>query len=384
MARSRNTQQADGKCIIDYFAELPDPRKKVNRQHKLLDVVVITVCAAICGADEWTEVEDFGCGREEWFRQFLDLPNGIPSHDTFGRVFSLLDPQAFQTCLFNWVKAAFKIEDAQVIAIDGKTARRSGDGKLGKKALHMVSAWATANHVVLGQVKTEEKSNEITAIPELLALLNIKDCTVTIDAMGCQKNIARMIIDGGGHYIFGLKGNQSGLLEEAKKLFSEVGDEKFDDVRQRYRKTIDRGHGRREVREHLVIEDLMPTKRGKDWPGLRCFGRVTSERTADGKTGTEERYYVTSLPCNAKVFAESVRAHWGIENSLHWCLDVAFNEDDSRIRIGNAQENMGILRRFTMGLLKNEKTHKRGIKNKRKMAGWSNDYLLKVLGVSTC
>jgi predicted transposase YbfD/YdcC len=367
--------------LIAYFAELPDPRSDINRRHNLVDLVTIAVCAATCGADEWTEVAEFGRIREEWFRQYLELPFGIPSHDTFGRVFALLDPQAFQESLLGWLTAVFDIKDAQVIAIDGKTARRSGDNRLGKKALHMVSAWATESSIVLGQVKTAEKSNEITAIPELLDMIDIEGATVTIDAMGCQREIVEKIIEKGGDYIIGLKRNQGNLHGRAVKLFEEVAGENFHCVRQRHKTTVEHGHGRTEVRDHTIIQDLFTSEQDEAWAGLRCFGRVVYQRTVDGKVNEEVRYYITSLPCAAKSFAERVRAHWSIENSLHWSLDVSFGEDSSRIRTGNAQENMNTLRKFTLSLLKNETSNKRGIKNKRKCAGWDPGYMLKVLGV---
>lgn len=367
--------------LIEYFAELPDPRSDINRQHNLVDLVTIAVCAATCGADQWTEVAEFGRIREEWFRQYLELPFGIPSHDTFGRVFALLDPQAFQESLLGWLTAVFDIKDAQVIAIDGKTARRSGDNRLGKKALHMVSAWATENSIVLGQVKTAEKSNEITAIPELLDMIDVEGATVTIDAMGCQREIVEKIVEKGGDYIIGLKKNQGKLYDRAVELFREVAGKQFDCVRQRHKLTTDHGHGRTEVRDHIIIRDLFTFQEDEAWTGLQCFGRVIYQRTVDGKMNEEVRYYITSLPCVAKSFAEKVRAHWSIENSLHWSLDVSFGEDNSRIRIGNAQENMNTLRKFTLSLLKNETSNKRGIKNKRKCAGWDPGYMLKVLGV---
>ena len=365
-----------------YFATLDDPRQEINQRHKLIDIVVLAVCAAICGADKWTDVESFAKAKEEWYRQFLDLPSGIPSHDTFGRVFAHLDPEAFQEGLLNWLGAVFDLDIAQQIAIDGKTARRSGDQVLGKKALHMVSAWALDNQVVLGQVKTDDKSNEITAIPALLAMLDIEDCVISIDAMGCQKDIAEQIIDGGGDYVLGLKGNQGGLLKEAEALFDEAYGKPHDDVREATYRTTERGHGREEVREYQIMEDLFCSERRRSWKGLRCFGRVISTRTVKGKTSTEIRYYATSLRCHAKAFGKAVRSHWGIENSLHWSLDMAFREDESRVRKDHGATNMSILYRFALSLLKNERTHKRGIQGKRLLAGWDNAYLLKVLGVA--
>jgi predicted transposase YbfD/YdcC len=367
--------------LLEYVNKLEDPRSKTNQKHPLVNIVVIAICASIAGATKYTQVETFGKERREWLEEFLDLANGIPSHDTIGRIFHLLNPESFGKLFHSWIETVFGKLRPQVIAIDGKSARRSGDSCAGVGPLHMVSAWAAEDNIVLGQVKTADKSNEITAIPLLLEQLDIAKCTVTIDAMGCQKKIAEAIIEQQGDYVFGLKGNQSGLLEDAKKLFEEVegAGGKFDDVRESRCRTKDKGHGRVEVREVTVMRDHSLPARQKEWTGLRTFARVVSTRTLKGKTSNETRYYASSLPCSAKRMAKAIRQHWSIENSLHWCLDIAFREDESVTRKGHGPENLAILKRMTHSLLKNETTHKQGIEGKRFRAAISPEYMLKVL-----
>jgi predicted transposase YbfD/YdcC len=375
------TKEVKLDTLVEHLTELEDPRSNINQKHPLVNIVTIAICASIAGATQYTQIETFGKERSEWLAAYLDLTNGVPSHDTIGRVFRLLDPEAFNDLFHCWIDSVFGKLDPQVIAIDGKTARRSGDSASGIGPLHMVTAWATEDNIVLGQVKTEDKSNEITAIPLLLDQLDIKDCTVTIDAMGCQKKIAEKIIEKQGHYILGLKGNQSALLQEAKELFEEVESTayKLDGVRQSRCKTKEKGHGRKELREYTVMEDfyLPPDRNG--WIGLRTFARVISTREVKEKTSVETRYYASSLPCNAKIMANAIRQHWSIENSLHWCLDIAFREDESVTRKGNGPENQAILKRLTHSLLKNECTHKQGIEGKRFRAAISPEYMVKVL-----
>ena len=366
--------------IIDHFLELDDPRVNRKKEHLLIDIVVITICAVICGSDDWVSISQFGVVKQSWFQTFLKLPNGIASHDTFGRVFSLISPEKFQTCFRNWVQSIVSVFDNEIIALDGKTLRRSHNKVVGKNAIHMVSAWASQNRLTLGQVKTDEKSNEITAIPELLKVLDIKGCIVTIDAMGCQKAIARQIIDQEGDYAFSLKGNHGKLLESVESVFNKIEKQSYyENFNVDYYETKDSNHGRIEYRRHWITNEIEQIYKANEWEGLKSIGMVESERHANGKITKERRYYILSLDNKAKRFSEAVRAHWGIENSVHWVLDVAFREDESRARKGYSAENLSAVRHLATNLLRNEKTVKVGIKNKRLLAGWDNNYLYKVL-----
>lgn len=368
--------------IEHHFADLDDPRIDRTRLHKLSDIVVIAICAVICGADSWVDVETFGNAKYEWFKQFLELPNGIPSHDTFGRVFGALDPEQFQGCFLNWMNAVGEITKGQVIALDGKTLRRSHDKKLGKKAIVMVSAWATANHLVLGQRKVDEKSNEITAIPELLQVLEISGCIITIDAMGCQKEIAAEIVAQGADYVLALKANHGNLYEDVESLFDDLEESQFSAYEYDHERTVNKGHGRIESRECWVISDpdVLRLLRGtKDWEKLTSVVKVQAKRRTDQKTTIEDRYFLASLPGDAEKLLDSTRTHWGIENGLHWVLDIAFREDENRVRKGYGAQNLATLRHIAVNLLKQEKTAKVGVKTKRLRAGWDEAYLFTVL-----
>lgn len=370
--------------IKKHFSPLKDPRIKLKTSHKLIDIIVIAICAVICGADAWTQMEEFGKSKLKWFETFLELPKGIPSHNTFGRVFAIISTRLFQSCFQKWIQEVFEITDGQVIPIDGKTVRRSHNKKSDKSAIHMVHAWASANGVLLGQLKTKEKSNEITAIPELLKLLEVKGCIITIDAMGCQRDIAEAIIEKEADYILAVKGNQEKLEEAIKNTFDEAIKKDFEDMKHSTNQTVDEKHGRTEVRTCYVLPILylLGAEEFKNkWKNLTSIILIISERTIDGKTTVEHRFYISSLKKSAKIISSAIRKHWSVENSLHWSLDVAFREDQCRVRIGEAAENFSLLRKIALMYLKNETSLKGGIQTKRLRAGWDSKYLLKVLGV---
>ena len=315
-------------------------------------------------------------------QHYLDLPNGIPSHDTFGRVFARLDAEQFENCFIDWVRAVSDVVEGQIVAIDGKTIRRSHDRFIGKSAIHMVNAWASANRLILGQTKVDERSNEITAIPELLRVLDVSGCIVTIDAMGCQKDVATTIISQNADYVLALKRNQPELYQDVKDTFEQARRDGFANLKHDFYQTVDKGHGRIETRRCWAISDSAHINYVNDrqqWSNLTSLVMVESERLVEGQTSVKTRYYISSLPNRAEVLLGAVRGHWGIENSVHWVLDVTFGEDNSRVRKGNASENLSILRRFALNLLKRETTSKSSIAAKRKRAGWDTDYLRTVL-----
>ena len=368
--------------LSESFSGLDDPRTDRGKRHDLMDIISIAICAVIGGAEGWTDIELFAKCKYRWLKSFLNLSNGIPSHDTFARVFSRIDPQQFQNCFMDWVKRINELTQGQVIAIDGKTLRRSHDRNSAKAAVHMVSAWATENSLVLGQTKVAGKSNEITAIPELLKLLEVAGCIVTIDAMGCQKEIAKTIIERGAGYVLSLKKNQPRLYRDVRDMFADAGEDGFPGIAYDFHETVEKNHGRIEKRRCWTISEpdyLNYLNEGGQWKNLVSIGMVEAHRSVDGKTSVETRFYISSLPGDAKELLAATRGHWGIENSLHWVLDISFREDESRVRTGNAAENLALLRHMALNLLKQDTTAKASIKGKRKRAGWDSDYLLAVI-----
>ncbi len=387
-----------GPSLGAHFAALPDPRIDGTKRHRLLDVITIAICAVLCGADSWVDVELFGQAKLRWLRTFLALPHGIPSHDTFGRVFAALDPQAFEQCFLAWVRAVVTHTDGEIVALDGKTLRRSHNRGTDQAPLHLVSAWAAANRLVLGQIAVDAKSNEITAVPALLQVLALQGCIVTIDAMGCQRAIAQTIIDQGGDYVLTLKANQPTLHAAVETYFTQARANGFAGVPHGYQRTVDGGHGRVEIRQYWTVADPVwlatfdPT--GK-WAGLASVGLVECgpgrvwawssvglverERRTPTETTHEVHYYLSRLDGDVATFARAVRSHWGIENRLHWVLDIAFREDESRVRVGHAAENFAVLRHIALNLLRQDHSVKAGVKAKRLKAGWDEAYLLRLL-----
>ena len=362
--------------IISIFKQVEDPRSHINQLHNLIDILLIGIISVICGAETWKQMVGFAKSKEAFLKTFLELPQGIPSEDTINRVFSSIDSIQFETCFIEWVNSISDLSKGEIIAIDGKTLRGAkSDGK--KSPIHMVSAWACESNLVLGQIKTAEKSNEITAIPQLLDILDIAEQTITIDAMGTQKEIAKKIIDNNANYILAVKANQASLLENIEDEF-------------KFTKPIDInihediGHGRIETRTCSVITDFKFIEDKNDWEDLVSIIKIESVRefkNSDKETEKATRYYISNLEDNARIFQTSIRSHWAVENKLHWTLDVAFSEDASRKRNHNAAQNYSVLLKIALNLLKNEKTEKQGVKGKRLKAGWDNQYLLKVLKI---
>lgn len=364
-----------------HFAVLSDPRVARTKKHLLSDILFIAICTIACDGEGFTDMEVFGRAKEEWLRKYLELPGGIPSHDTFGRVFSIIDPEAFTECFVNWTQAIHTATAGEVVALDGKTVRHSFDTATGKSALHLVSAWASENGLALGQVKVDDKSNEITAIPKLLEMIDVKGRIITTDAMGCQKDIVKRIIDKNGDYVLCLKGNQESLHDEVKFFFEECRAADFKDVDHSYFDSVEKDHGRIEIRRCWVVEDdaIRWLERQDQWPGLKSIAAIEGKRRIGNKTTIETRYFISSLAGRASKVMSAAREHWAIENSLHHVLDVTFNEDASRIRRDNAPENLTILRKIVINLVKKQKNTKASIRGKLKRAAWDNSYLETIL-----
>jgi len=371
--------------LMAALAAVPDPRRQCqNLRHPLVDVLVVGFCGVLCGCDDFVEIETFGRQKEAFFRRFLELPEGIPSHDTFRRVFQAVCPQALQRCLIQWlqgVRQAAPATEGEVVAIDGKTLRRTFDRAQGLGALHLVSAWATANGLTLGQVAVDANSNEITAIPQLIELLDLKGCVVTIDAAGCQKDIAAQIVATGADYVLALKDNQPTLYEQVSDYFREQLEKEGPERPVRHHRAVEEGHGRTETRETFVAPATKELVASGAWLGLATVVLVIRRcvEHATGKSSDDVRYFISSLPAKVKRLAGAVRQHWGIENGLHWVLDVAFNEDRMRQRDRTGIENLALLNRLAVSLLRQDKTVKAGVRCKRKAAGWDDDYLLHLL-----
>ena len=371
--------------IETHFGGIEDPRVEYLVNHPFINIVTIALCGVIAGADNWADVARFGRSKQAWLGQFLDLKCGVPSHDTFNTLFARLDPEQLQNSFISWAEAIYQRLVGEVVAVDGKNLGRSFDNAAEQPMITMVSAWATEAELVLGQEKVADGDNEIPTIKELLPLLDITGCIVTIDAIGCQKDIAEQIIDQDADYLLAVKDNQKNLHEDMALFFDLADQNEFSRVSHTYARTVNKGHGRVEVRQGWAIageENLQFLRNYQAWPQLKTIVRIESERHLDDKVSIQIRYFISSLPNDAEQILAAKRAHWGIENCLHWVLDIAFREDDSRIRVGHGAENMAILRHIALNLLKQEKTGKGGIKAKRLQAAWDNVYLVKVLSGS--
>jgi predicted transposase YbfD/YdcC len=367
--------------IQSCFGELEDPRVTGRCAYPLIEIITIALCAVIAGADGWTEVETFGKSKVAWLKQFLPLANGIPSHDTFGDVFRMLNAEAFQRGFMRWTEQVFTVTPGQVIAIDGKTVRGSHDQTSGKAAIHMVSAWASENGITLGQLKVDAKSNEITAIPELLEVLNVTGCIVTIDAMGCQKKIAQKIRDGKADYVLCLKANQANFLQDVTDWFAYADQVKFQGMQHDYAETINKGHGRIDLRRCWTVTDPVAfdyIRHYEGWADVQTIVRIQRERRIGDKHEQQTSYYISSLPADAALILNAIRCHWSIENSLHWVLDVVFREDEGRIRKDNSSQNMVVLRHLALNILKQDSS-KGSLKQKRYRAALEDSFLLHLL-----
>jgi predicted transposase YbfD/YdcC len=365
--------------FVQYFGIIVDKRQEGKVHHKLIDILFIAVAATIANSTNWLEIEAFAKEKEEWLRKYLELPHGIPTHDTIERVFKWIDPKQFEKCFITWVREIAELAKRSIVAIDGKTMRGAFDGTDKKSPIHIVSAWASSNGMVLGQVKTDVKSNEIKAIPELLDLLLVKDCIITIDAMGCQTDIAEKITDKKADYVLALKGNQGNLHKDVVDYFDDVEKSQFKDIDYKYHKTIDKDHGRNEVRKYYLVENIDWLSMKEDWKGLKSIGMAIRECEINGVKTIEKRYYISSLTSSGEEFGTAVRKHWGIE-STHWCLDVVFKEDSRRVRKDHGPENLAMLKRLALNILKKDSSGKKySLATKRHVAALNTNYLEQIL-----
>jgi predicted transposase YbfD/YdcC len=365
--------------IETHFGNLRDPRAAHSILHKLLDILIITICAVICGADNFVAIAEYGKEKEAWLKTFLELANGIPSVDTFERLFARLQPEALQKSFISWMAAVHESTDGELINIDGKTLRSAKEAENSRSLIHMVSVWSASQHLVLAQKKVDEKSNEITVIPSLLKMLTIRGCIVSIDAMGCQREVAKTIIAEGADYVLALKGNQGNLHEDVRELFTSARAQNFKNIEHQFYETVEQGHGRIETRRYWTMGNTAYLIDAEKWIGLKSIGMVESERIINGTISTEQRYYLLSLESDVHRFSQSVRNHWSIENQLHWILDVGFDEDASQACRGYIAENLAVIRHISLNLLSSDKNSKVGVKTKRLKAGWNNNYLQHIL-----
>jgi predicted transposase YbfD/YdcC len=365
--------------IKTHFGELKDPRAAQSIEHQLIDILIITICATICGANDWEAIAQYGRTKQEWLKTWLELPNGIPSSDTFSRLFARLKPAELQKCFMGWMQAVTKATEGELINIDGKTIRGATEAGNARSLIHMVSVWSASQHLVLGQTKVSEKSNEITAIPPLLEMLAIRGCLVSIDAMGCQTEIAKTIVEQGADYVLALKGNQGDLHTDVAQLFTAARKQNFRNIEHQFHSTVSKGHGRIETRRYWTMGHTEYLIGAHKWSGLKSIGMVESQREMNGKVSIEQRYYILSIQSDVQRFATAVRSHWSIENQLHWILDVGFGEDAAQSCSGYSAENLAVIRHIGINLLSRDKESKVGVKTRRLQAGWDDNYLKTVL-----
>jgi predicted transposase YbfD/YdcC len=365
--------------IETHFGNLRDPRASHSIEHKLLDILIISICGTISGANDFTAIAEYGKSKENWLKTFLELENGIPSADTFERIFARLNPTELQKCFIGWMEAVHQTTDGELLNIDGKTLRGAKEAGNSRSLIHMVSVWSATQHLVLGQKKVHEKSNEITAISPLLEMLAIRGCLVSIDAMGCQREIAKAIIEQGADYVLALKGNQGDLHDDVRQLFTSARAQKFHNIEHQFHSTVEKGHGRIEKRCYWTMGNTEFLIGAEKWTGLKSIGMVESERNVQGVVSVEQRYYILSIESDVHRFSQSVRSHWSIENQLHWILDVGFDEDASQCCRGYTAENLAVIRHVGLNLLSRDKKTKVGVKTKRLKAGWDDNYLKDIL-----
>ncbi len=365
--------------IETHFGSLRDPRAAGRIEHKLIDILIVSICGTISGANDFAAIAEYGRAKEEWLKTFLELANGIPSVDTFERVLARLKPEELQKCLMGWMQAVHEVTEGELLNVDGKTLRGAKEAGNSRSLIHMVSVWSASQHLVLGQKKVGEKTNEITAMPPLLEMLAIRGCLVSIDAMGCQREIAKTIIEQGGDYVLALKGNQGNLYDNVREVFTSARQQDFKDLEHQFHSTSEEGHGRVETRRHWIMGNTESLIGAEKWAGLQSIGMVESECNVKGVISVEQRYYILSIESDVYRFSEAVRNHWSIENNLHWILDVAFSEDASQSCRGYSAENLAVIRHIGVNLLSRDKKTKVGVKTKRLKAGWNDNYLKDIL-----